>query len=310
MELRGAFIIDKAAGMTSHDVVARIRHVVKTRRVGHAGTLDPFATGVLVVCVGSATRLTQFLVGLDKQYAAVIRLGYATDTHDSTGKPVTPVIASNTLRVQDIAAVLTEFIGPQLQMPPMYSAKKIGGERLYRAAREGREIDRQASRITVYSLSLDLETRGIVDNPDGTKDFVVRVNCSSGTYIRRLAHDIGVRLELGAHLVELRRESVGNHQLEQAVTVETLEHLEDPGQVRGFLVSPADVIGHMPKVVLTEDQASGVRNGREVELDETLARSLGPAALARLCSSKGDLVAVGEVVAERCAIKPRMVLAV
>jgi tRNA pseudouridine55 synthase len=305
MAIQGALIIDKSAGMTSHDVVARVRRILKTRRVGHAGTLDPFATGVLVVCVGAATRLTQFLVGLDKQYGAVIRLGYATDTHDGTGKPVTPVVTSNTLRVQDIAGVLEEFVGPQLQVPPMYSAKKVGGQRLYRAAREGREVDRPASRIDVYSLSLDCENRGLVENSDGTKDCAVRIHCSSGTYIRRLAHDIGVRLELGAHLVELRRESVGPHRLDRAVALDTLESVEDPGR---FLLSPADAISHMPMLVLTEDEAARVRNGREVELDAARARLLESEVLARLCDSRADLVAVGEVAGSRSVIRPKMVL--
>src|SRR5215471_4303126 len=167
MELRGALIIDKPSGMTSHDVVARVRRVFKTRRVGHAGTLDPFATGVLVVCIGNATRLTQFLVGLDKRYTATIRFGYATDSHDLTGKPVTATESSNRLKVEDIATVLQEFVGPQLQLPPMFSAKKVAGERLYRAARQGREVERPACPITIHSLSLFDGTGGIVDNADG-----------------------------------------------------------------------------------------------------------------------------------------------
>jgi tRNA pseudouridine55 synthase len=134
----GALIIDKPEGLTSHDVVARVRRATGTRRVGHAGTLDPFATGVLVCCIGRATRLVQFLVGLDKEYIATVKLGYATDTQDGTGKQITPLRLSNDLDLEDLRRVLNMFTGPQLQTPPMFSAKKVAGERLYRAARAGR----------------------------------------------------------------------------------------------------------------------------------------------------------------------------
>src|SRR5262249_15228977 len=148
----GALIIDKPEGLTSHDVVARIRRITGERRVGHAGTLDPFATGVLVVCLGQATRLIQFLVGLDKEYIATVRLGYATDTQDRTGKQITPLHSSNDVSLEVLRRTLDDFTGPQLQTPPMFSAKKVGGEKLYRAARAGREIEREPASITVYSI--------------------------------------------------------------------------------------------------------------------------------------------------------------
>jgi len=308
MELRGALIIDKPSGMTSHDVVARVRRVFKTRRVGHAGTLDPFATGVLVVCIGNATRLTQFLVGLDKRYTATIRFGYATDSHDVTGKRVTAISSSKILKAEDIAAVLLEFIGPQLQMPPMYSAKKVAGERLYRAAREGREVERPACPITIHALSLLDGPVAIVDNCDGTRDAVVRVHCSSGTYIRRLAHDIGERLQIGAHLVALRREAVGPHQAEQAVALEELERLEQPDDGQGYLLSPADAIKHLPRVEVTEEEIIKIRNGRPLDLDDVRVPSLRPGEVVGLCDKTGELQGVGELVAEPRAIKPRMVL--
>jgi len=309
MELQGALIIDKPSGLTSHDVVARVRRVVRSRRVGHAGTLDPFATGVLVVCLGQATRLTQFLVGLDKEYTATLRFGYATDTHDGTGKPITPLLSSKTLKGEDIAAVLLEFIGPQLQTPPMYSAKKIAGERLYRAAREGRELERPPCEITVYGLSLFGEEGGVVENPDGTKDAVVRVHCSSGTYVRRLAHDIGNRLEVGAHLVALRRESVGPHRVEHSVELDKLERLGGPDHAREFLVSPADTLKHMGKLILTTEEVTRVRNGREIHPDQTRPGSFEVAEMIGLCDANGELLAVGEILPGP-VIKPRMVFAV
>ncbi len=208
----GSLIIDKPEGMTSHDVVARVRRAAATRRVGHAGTLDPFATGVLVACIGRATRLVQFLVGLDKEYIATVRLGYATDTQDLTGKRITPFQSSDKVSLDNVISVLNDFTGTQLQMPPMFSAKKIAGERLYQAAREGREVERQALPITVYSIELQSD---FDMSEDGARDFVIRVRCSSGTYVRTLAHDIGAKLGVGAHLRALRRTAVGHFKLER-----------------------------------------------------------------------------------------------
>src|SRR4030095_513481 len=150
----GALIIDKPEGFTSHDVVARVRRAAGTRRVGHAGTLDPFATGALVCCIGPATRLVQFLVGLDKEYNATVRLGYATDTQDGTGKQITSLHASSELSLEELQRTLDQFIGPQSQMPPMFSAKKVGGERLYRAAREGGEGQRAPGSLVVDSIAM------------------------------------------------------------------------------------------------------------------------------------------------------------
>src|SRR5882762_13886 len=202
----GALIIDKPEGITSHDVVARIRRATGTRRVGHAGTLDPFATGVLVCCIGRATRLVQFLVGLDKEYYATVRLGYATDTQDGTGKQITPLRSSTALGLEHVGRILSEFNGQQLQIPPMFSAKKVGGERLYRAARDGREVERDPVSIVVHSIALIEEgVPTLTTNEDGTAEFNMQVRCSSGTYVRTLAHDLGERLGVGAHLVGLRR---------------------------------------------------------------------------------------------------------
>src|SRR4030095_4369789 len=150
----GALIIDKPEGFTSHDIVARVRRAAGTKRVGHAGTLDPFATGALVCCIGPATRLVQFLVGVDKEYIATVRLGYATDTQDITGKRITSLQSASNLSLDELQQTLHKFVGPQWQIPPMFSAKKVGGERLYRAAREGREVERNPVSIIVHSMNL------------------------------------------------------------------------------------------------------------------------------------------------------------
>ena len=217
----GVLIIDKPAGMTSHDVVAQVRHILQERRIGHTGTLDPFATGVLAILVGRATRLAQFLVGLEKEYEAVIRLGYATDTGDVTGKPIN--IASRSVDPpnttgdasppwirEQLESALESLRGEIDQVPPMYSAKKQDGRRLYELARRGEEVERKPVRVCIYKFeAIPVASKPtselLKDNLDGTFDFKVRVVCSSGTYVRTLAEDFGKQLGVGAHLAELRR---------------------------------------------------------------------------------------------------------
>jgi tRNA pseudouridine55 synthase len=303
----GSLVIDKPEAMTSHDVVARVRRAAALRRAGHAGTLDPFATGVLVVCLGRATRLMQFLVGLDKEYVATLRLGYATDTQDLTGKQITPLRSSNQVSLDSIKRVLAEFTGPQSQVPPMFSAKKVDGERLYLAAREGREVERKAARVTVRSI----EHEGAIEaNEDGTRDFTIRVRCSSGTYIRTLAHDIGARLGAGAHLAALRRTAVGHFNLKGALTLDELERKGRDGQMGAVLTSPADTLRHLPLARLDQSGVRRVVNGREVEAGAA-GLDLGEASQTnvRLVDEWGALVAVGDYDALRGVIKPRVVLA-
>lgn len=304
----GALIVDKPAGITSHDVVARVRRLAATRRVGHAGTLDPFATGVLVVCVGRATRLAQFLVGLDKQYLATVRLGYATDTQDLTGKQITPSKSSKETSLEEVRRVVSEFVGPQLQTPPMYSAKKIGGERLYKAAREGREVAREAVAIAIHSIQL-IETEAMLAQPnaDGTTDLNVIVTCSSGTYIRTLANDIGDRLGAGAHLAALRRTAVGGFKIEESVTLEALEAMDRDEVIERELLSPSAMLSHLPALMLDGDGVSRVMTGRAVESSQSCVE--GRDRFVRLCNETGALVGVGEYdAAASRVVKPRVVL--
>ncbi len=224
----GVLVIDKPVGLTSHDVVARARHILHERRIGHTGTLDPFATGVLVILLGKATRLAQFLSGVDKQYEAIIRLGYSTDTGDRTGKPIPgPETAADKPRnwsEEEIEAALQSLRGEIDQVPPMYSAKKVDGRKLYELARRGEEIERQPIHVCIYEFAaIKPEGQLIKDNLDGTFDFHARVSCSSGTYVRTLAEDFGKRLHVGAHLAELRRTRVGDFPIEQAVTLDRAE---------------------------------------------------------------------------------------
>lgn len=303
----GALVVDKPSGITSHDVVARVRRVAATRRVGHAGTLDPFATGVLVVCVGKATRLAQFLVGLDKEYLATVRLGFATDTQDLTGKQITPSKSSKETSLEEVRRVVSEFVGPQLQTPPMYSAKRVGGERLYEAAREGREVAREAVAITIHSIEL-IETESMLaPNADGTTDLNMIVRCSSGTYLRTLGNDIGERLGVGAHLAALRRTAVGGFKIGEAVTLEALEAMTREQVIERVLINPSAMLSHLPALTLDRDGVSRVVTGRTIESSQT--RVEGRDRFVRLCDETGALVGVGEYSAvARRVVKPRVVL--
>jgi tRNA pseudouridine55 synthase len=288
--------------MTSHDVVDRVRRIVGTRRVGHIGTLDPFATGVLVVCLERATRLAQFLVHLDKEYEATVRLGFATDTQDRTGKQITPLAASNAVSTDDVSRMLSEFMGPQLQTPPMFSAKKVAGERLYQAARAGREVERKPVPVVVNAIEL---MGALSDQPDGTRDFKVRVNCSSGTYVRTLAHDIGNRLGVGAHLSGLRRNAVGHFNIADALTLEALETKRERRELADVTVAPVEMLRDLPAVRLASREIEMIGQGRPVVV------SMNDVGLpVRICDEEGCLVAVGSYESAARLLRPRIVLAV
>lgn len=296
----GALLVDKPEGMTSHDVVDRLRRIVGTRRVGHAGTLDPFATGLLVVCIGRATRLVQFLVHLDKEYTATVRLGFATNTQDITGEQMGALVSSNAVSLDDVSRVLNEFKGPLLQMPPMFSAKKVAGERLYQAARAGRQVDRKPVPITVHSIELAGTISG---DADGTNSFVLRVKCSSGTYVRTLAHDIGARLGVGAHLSALRRTEVGHFNIASALTLEELEKRRELGTLDLEVVAPSGMLAHLPAVNLDSQAVDSIRHGRSVKTD--LVDDGKPM---RICDEQNRLVAIGDYDAREGMIRPRVVL--
>jgi tRNA pseudouridine55 synthase len=311
--MNGTLIIDKPEGWTSHDVVAKLRGILKTRRIGHAGTLDPFATGVLVVCVDVATRLVQFLVGLDKEYIATVRLGFATDTQDLTGKPISSLVTSNGLTAEEVERMLFEFQGEQKQLPPMFSAKKVDGERLHKAARAGREVERQACDINIYSIAM-LQDSVFRENADGTRDFMMRVKCSSGTYIRTLAHDIGAMLGFGAHLSALRRTAVGHFGIDQALSLSEVEkHMAD-GTIEMKRISLAGTVTHLPRLQLDEGQQKLISHGRELHIGgaaaaamvESLQGTLQP--YVSLCNEGGELVGLGELIVEKEVIKPKIVL--
>ena len=313
----GVLVIDKPAGVTSHDVVDDIRRILHVRRVGHTGTLDPFATGVLVILVERATRLAQFLSGVDKEYEAVIRLGYATDTGDVTGKRIDK-LETNLKEGQtgmsvlpwsreQIEAALESLRGDIDQVPPMYSAKKQGGRKLYELARRGEEVERKPVRVCIHKFEAIKPTGELLkDNLDGTFDFEVRVACSSGTYIRTLAEDFGKRLQVGAHLAELRRTRVGDFQIQQAQTLEQVK-VNVAEEALGRIILPADeALARLPAVDLGGDDVRRVQNGMPVRVSET-AWSNGERV--RIRDEQGTLIAVAEFDAASLSLHPSVVIA-
>jgi tRNA pseudouridine55 synthase len=308
--LDGTLIINKPEGWTSHDVVAKLRRILGTKKIGHIGTLDPFATGVLVVCVGKATRLVQFLIGLDKKYLATVRLGFATDTQDYTGKPITPLQSSDGVSLQDIRLTLNEFVGEQFQLPPMFSAKKVDGVVLHKAARAGREVEREPARIQIYAIEL-VSGESFNENADGTEDFKMRVHCSTGTYIRTLAHDLGKRLSLGAHLAALERTAVGHFDLKDALTLEAVEINKASGTLT--LMSLSDSVSHIPRLTVDESVIRYLLNGREVTMEslpEAMRNEAGPEGektTVRVCDEQNGLIAICEFDTIRRSLKPRVV---
>jgi tRNA pseudouridine55 synthase len=217
-ELEGILLIDKPRDHTSHDVVARLRGKLKMKRIGHAGTLDPMATGLLVILVGKATKVSQYLVSLDKEYEGTIELGKVTDTQDAEGEVMAtkPVPA---LTEDEVQATIKSFLGDQYQLPPMYSAIKIAGQPLYKAARKGEEVVREPRFIRVMSWDLLRFASPQID---------FRLRCTKGTYVRTLAHDLGAKIGCGAHLAALRRTATDKFTVSQALTLDQIQAMTLP----------------------------------------------------------------------------------
>jgi tRNA pseudouridine55 synthase len=309
IEFTGALLIDKPAGITSHDVVAKSRYILKQKRIGHTGTLDPFATGLLLICLGKATRLVQFLTGDTKEYEAVIRFGFSTDTQDYTGKPNSPIMTSYGLQGVDWASVLAQFLGEQEQIPPMFSAKKIAGETLYNLARKGQEVERKAVKIFIYQLELMMLTgENLRFNADGTCDIAIKVKCSAGTYIRTLASDLGAKLGYGAHLISLRRISVGRFLLSQAKTLIEISEIYKSDKQKLPILTPAQLIGDLPRVKLSTEEIPNVRNG-QAQNANLLADWIVDAWVG-LLDSEENLIAMAQMVEQdgKRKIQPRILL--
>jgi len=310
--MNGVLIIDKPAGLTSHDVVARVRKIIGERRVGHTGTLDPFATGVLVVLVGRTTRLAQFLSGAEKEYEATVRLGYATDTGDLTGTRVPTGFTTEATEFhrEKVETAMASLRGDLEQTPPMYSAKKLGGRKLYELARRGEEVERRPVRVTVSEFELSSKNGSCFNlNNDGTTDLRVRVVCSAGTYIRTLAEDLGKQLGVGAHLVELRRTRAGCFEIAVAITLEHLAELSESKIAESRLITSDAALSHLPAIELTTEEVTRTIHGIDMPVDEYAVLNWEDCAAVRMRGAGSQLIAVGSYDESRKVVHPKVVIA-
>ncbi|MFO7976849.1 MAG: tRNA pseudouridine(55) synthase TruB [Candidatus Hydrogenedentota bacterium] len=294
--MNGVLLIDKPAGPTSHDVVQYIRRAAHIRKVGHTGTLDPAATGLLLLCLGRATRLSSFLIGADKEYEGMLRLGVVTSSHDLEGdvieeRPVPP------LEEDDLKSVFAAFTGDILQKPPMVSAVKIGGERLYKRARRGEELERPPRRVHIHEFSL-LSFNG--------RQATFRLRCSSGTYARVLCFDVGERLGCGGTLAALRRTAVGKHSVNDAAP---LDVFDSPEVARERLL-PIEKALSLPQVTLREHGRQPVTHGHSIGRQAISGDCPVDTGWVQVKTESGKLLAIAEVHrdAHGIRIQPRRVL--
>jgi len=289
--ISGVLVVDKPVGLTSHDVVQIVRKGTNIRRAGHTGTLDPRASGVLVILIGPAVRLSEYVSASDKRYQAVVRLGATTDTYDAEGRVTSS--APVTVTEDQFENALQQFIGEIEQVPPPYSAVKVKGRKAYEMAREGEEVELQPRKIKVYNLEL-LEW--------APPEAVIDVYCSSGTYVRSLAHDLGEVLGCGAHLVGLRRTKSGRFTLRDAVPLRKLREAFELGTWYQYLIPAADALSDWPALELTHEQVEAVRHGHRVPGEPPEKNTW-----ARGVSEQGELVALLEWVPESNEWQPRKV---
>jgi tRNA pseudouridine55 synthase len=278
--LDGFFIIDKPVGLTSYGVVARVKRLSQERHVGHAGTLDPTASGVLPVCLGHATRVVEFLVDAAKTYRAVVTLGVATDTYDATGN-ITRRTDPSTVHLSALEAALVSFRGTIRQTPPMYSAIKHDGQPLYKLARAGLNIERPDRMVKVYRLDIFAW-----QPPQVTLD----IECSKGTYIRSLANDLGEALGCGAHLTSLVRTRYGDFAVEEAVSLDRLTEAFQTGYEDHYLYPVDAVLGNMPALVVDEVAEVAMKQGQPLVVAEARPEAAGQ--YCRAYSRQGNLLGI------------------
>lgn len=276
--ISGALVVDKPVGMTSHDVVQAIRNGTSLRRAGHTGTLDPRASGVLVILVGPAVRLSEYVSASDKRYQAIIRLGGTTDTYDAEGK-FTPTTDPSNITEEQFEEALKTFVGEIEQTPPPYSAVKVQGRKAYEMARKGEEVELEPRTITVHHLEV-LEWT--------PPEVVIDVHCSSGTYVRSLANDLGKKLGCGAYLVGLRRTKSGKFTLRDAVPLRKLQEAFTAGNWYQYLIPAAEALGDWYAIELSPDEVEAVRHGHRVKAKpEDVSQEK-----VRGVSTQGELVAL------------------
>lgn len=297
--IHGLIAVDKDKGLSSHDVVARVRRLLHTKRAGHFGTLDPAATGLLLVALGQATRFFDFYVKQDKLYSGLIRFGYATRTYDSEGPPLGAKQAVDLARV-DLDSLLAGFRGRRLQTPPAFSAKKFKGKPLYAYARREQPVSVPAVEVTIHEL-----TGRAVDHE--TLEF--RALTSSGTYIRSLAHDLGQAVGCGAYLLELKREKIGSFGLGQAVTLAQAEELAAAGKALDAVIPIEKLLDEYPKMIVNQAGKRCVSNGMALKASDVL--KIFPAASTaffRIFDDEGKLLAIVEKEPNNMSFKPYLVI--
>ena len=280
----GVIVIDKPEGWTSHDVVNKVRRIAKTKKVGHLGTLDPIATGVLPLVIERATRLAQFYTRSDKIYEGIVRFGWSTTTYDRAGEPTGPQVEVE-IQAEDLERHLEAFRGEFAQVPPPVSAKKVAGKRAYELARKNIMVELEPVTVRLHELTV-LWIHGA--------DVKLRAHCSGGTYMRSIAHDLGKAMGCGAHLTELRRMASGEFELDQARTIEQLEGLAADDRLMDAIVPAAMMLPGVPSVFVDDLTVSHIRNGRNFPASPF--RSQPASKYVKAVTRTGELVAIGEAV--------------
>jgi len=286
--VNGLLVLDKPAGMTSHDVVDIVRRATGERSVGHLGTLDPMATGVLPLLLGKYTRLAQFFGTAEKEYEGVIRFGYATDTFDADGTPAAEA-QPLTLSLEELRSLAAPFHGEMLQMPPIFSAKKIGGVPAHKLARAGKPVDVKPARIVIHRFELLS-----LDGPSPTEQYArFEMKVSAGGYVRSVAQELGQLAGCGAHLSVLRRTQAGVFSLQQAISLDELKALSgQPGEIERRLPHPRTLLPEMPGVTVDEQAAGRLRNGMQVNLPD-----FSNSPMVKVFTSPVDLLAIAKRIA-------------
>ncbi|MUT66401.1 tRNA pseudouridine(55) synthase TruB [Paenibacillus sp. NEAU-GSW1] len=294
----GIIAVWKPAGWTSHDVVAKVRRLLRMKRIGHSGTLDPMVTGVLPLCLGRATRVVEYLQERPKAYEAVIQLGISTDTEDLTGT-VLEERGGITITEEEVLRVLRSFVGEIEQVPPMFSAVKVDGKRLYELAREGKTVERKSRKVTIHQIELQS-----IDNSTDKPTFAFSVVCSKGTYIRTLCVDIGKALGVPAAMAQLTRTMSGGITKEQCLTLEQIEQLQQDGEIEKFILPAEAAISHLEPVQLNERLSEMALRGQKIPfamLDADLTESRNPI---RVYNEKKSFIGIFEADSELAVLKP------
>jgi tRNA pseudouridine55 synthase len=278
----GILLIDKPQGWTSHDVVAKARGICRQRRIGHTGTLDPMATGLLVLCLGRATRLVEYMAAHEKRYEGEVLLGVTTDTDDAEGQVIARADVP-VLTPADLRRLEARFTGTISQVPPAYSAVKVDGQRAYSLARRGGDVALAARSVRIDAIRLEQTSPGRLS---------IALDCGPGTYVRSIARDIGVELECGAHLASLRRLRVGRFDVTEAMTLEQLDAAAAASRLDDVLLAPDEGVAELPAAILSRDRAGALRSGVVLELEDVRTAS---DTIVRVYDSSGYFIATGQI---------------